>query len=230
MCKKAKNNHGNLCIPLQRRVRLACQIALSVLYVHSGHFVHKHIKPENIVIFESQSSPAHFPAEIGRPFLVGFDRSRFVTGHTNRLGDVAIEDFIYQHPERWNETVETRFTMLHDIYSLGVVLLEIGLWEPFVSEDINGIARTRLIWKGFKKLFDDGRFKENRGPSDVQDMFVKCAESMLPAKLGQRYAKVVTNCLKGDIFEKDSLIEKAEMNTGIFYVKEIIAKLEEIQV
>jgi hypothetical protein len=120
--------------------------------------------------------------------------------------------------------------MLHDIYSLGVVLLEIGLWEPFVSEDINGIARTRLIWKGFKKLFDDGRFKENRGPSDVQDMFVKCAESMLPAKLGQRYAKVVTNCLKGDIFEKDSLIEKAEMNTGIFYVKEIIAKLEEIQV
>jgi hypothetical protein len=35
----------------------------------------------------------------------------------------------YQHPDkRWNPTI--RYSRSHDIYSLGCVLLEIGLWEP----------------------------------------------------------------------------------------------------
>lgn len=35
----------------------------------------------------------------------------------------------YQHPDkRWNPAI--RYSRSHDIYSLGCVLLEIGLWEP----------------------------------------------------------------------------------------------------
>jgi hypothetical protein len=35
----------------------------------------------------------------------------------------------YQHPDkRWNPSI--RYSRSHDIYSLGCVLLEIGLWEP----------------------------------------------------------------------------------------------------
>jgi hypothetical protein len=38
----------------------------------------------------------------------------------------------YQHPEkRYNPLV--RYSRTHDIYSLGVLLLEIGLWKPIAA-------------------------------------------------------------------------------------------------
>lgn len=61
--------------PLDCRIELANSLATAVHYVHSGHFVHKKIKPENIVLFYTEGSQ-QFPDLIGHAFLVGFDRSR----------------------------------------------------------------------------------------------------------------------------------------------------------
>ena len=41
-------------------------------------------------------------------------------------------DDIYQHSDRWETKVESRFFMIHDVYSLKIVLLEIELWISFV--------------------------------------------------------------------------------------------------
>jgi hypothetical protein len=46
----------------------------------------------------------------------------------NKYPNDASLDY-YQHPDkRWNSMI--RYSRAHDIYSLGCVLLEIGLWEP----------------------------------------------------------------------------------------------------
>lgn len=46
---------------------------------------------------------------------------------------------IYRHPERQGQPT-TPFKKIHDIYSLGVVLLEIGLWEPAIKLQRNLFA------------------------------------------------------------------------------------------
>jgi hypothetical protein len=67
-------------------------------------------------------------------------RSAFSEAETYRTGDPRrarnrqTKDFeqtldYYQHPDkRWNPSI--RYSRSHDIYSLGCVMLEIGLWEP----------------------------------------------------------------------------------------------------
>jgi hypothetical protein len=63
------------------------------------------------------------------PFVVGFEFSREESDRSTTEQDDKLERNIYRHPDRQGPP-EARFNMLHDIYSLGVVLLEIGLSRP----------------------------------------------------------------------------------------------------
>ncbi len=75
------------------------------------------------------------------PYYPVEDEHIYIDDHGQRLVRIAPRNEIaiarrpkdsnldyYQHPEkRWDPTV--RYSRAHDIYSLGCVLLEIGLWE-----------------------------------------------------------------------------------------------------
>jgi hypothetical protein len=66
-----------------------------------------------------------------------------------RPNDVSLD--YYQHPDkRWNPSI--RYSRAHDIYSLGCVLLEIGLWEPLeqrVEVEDQDFERVKM---GFQAL------------------------------------------------------------------------------
>jgi hypothetical protein len=81
-----------------------------------------------------------------------------------------VEDCIYQHPDRWGADTEYRFSMLHDIYSLGVVLLEIGLWKPFVRWRIGG--ERYICWSVLNgHLIENRELREGKTPSDVRERY-----------------------------------------------------------
>lgn len=107
-------------------VRIARQLVRSVSFLHTLSFVQKNIRPENILIFPSDKSP------LGMSFLIGFNQFRHSKQQTKLLGDPAWYRNLYRHPERQGTNVINRYIMQHDIYSLGVCLLEIGLWQSFV--------------------------------------------------------------------------------------------------
>ncbi|KAA6410790.1 MAG: hypothetical protein FRX48_05100 [Lasallia pustulata] len=107
-------------ISLDNRLHLAKSLARSVMFVHTSGFVHKNIWPETVVIFEKQGS------ELGFPFLVGFERFRPAAAGSKLLGDADWARNLYRHPKRQGVLPEDLYIMQHDIYSLGVCLLEIG--------------------------------------------------------------------------------------------------------
>jgi hypothetical protein len=168
---------------------------------------------------------------VGHPFLVGFDRSRAEAGDTREEGDVVIADCIYQHPERWGIKAHHRFRMLHDVYSLGVVLLEIGLWKSFVKWD-NVTSRRSISWRGFDSLFDSEELKIQFKPHHVMEQFIEVAKTLLPPKMGQRYTNVVVTCLSGGIegSEVDSAEDEREARVGLSFIKNVLSKLETVQV
>ena len=108
-------------VSLNERFSLASLLSRSVFFMHASNFVHKSIRPDNIIVFQDASS------QLGRPFLVGFERFRKDTTVTHRFGDDVWERNLYRHPQRQGIAPDEDFSMQHDIYSLGVVLLEIGL-------------------------------------------------------------------------------------------------------
>jgi serine/threonine protein kinase len=79
---------------LTERINLAKQIAKAVNYVHTLGFVHKNVRPENIVGFDSQDSG------LDSFYLIGFEHFRTADSRTFRHGDSAWFKNIYRHPDR----------------------------------------------------------------------------------------------------------------------------------
>ena len=112
--------------PLNERFEVAKQLANSVMFVHNAQFVHKNISPETVLLLKNDSST------LGKPFLVGFEKFRLADGRTYHIGDSLWQQNLYRHPTRQGLRPIEDYRMQHDIYSLGVCLLEIGMWSSLV--------------------------------------------------------------------------------------------------
>jgi serine/threonine protein kinase len=221
--------------PLNHRLRLANQLANSILYVHLAQFVHKHVAPENILLLTraGANKRGSFPYALGDPFLVGFDRTRAEQAISTGRGEMDIADCIYHHPERWGRTAGMRFSMLHDVYSLGVVLLEIALWDSLVVwlHKEFGFPRERFIaWKFIRDMFDEkaGSLKDGITAEDVQEALIRYAKHHIPLIMGEGYTNVVISCLSGD-FKVEKPDRFQDGGIGFVYMINVISKLEKLQ-
>ena len=174
---------------LSVRFELARELAKAASYVHSFGFVHKNIRPETILTFEDTRT--------GKPtsYLAGFENFRHEDGCTRRKGDDAFGKNLYRHPNRQGTNPRNDYVMQHDIYSLGVCLLEVGLWRSFVQ---------------YCPVSDQGLPSPFLGlPAEVtsagqavtfcmmagKEHLVSLARSQLLQCMGSRYAEVVVTCL-----------------------------------
>jgi serine/threonine protein kinase len=170
--------------------RIAYQLAISLRYLHSFGYVHQSIRTSNILIGSFENVDR---AEV---YLGGFERSRV---------DADWRNNIYRSPDRVATTDEEtikRHTMSHDIYSLGVVLLELGLFEPLTSME--------------------SKFK-NKTAETVRNNLKQLAREELPETMGDTYAKVIVYCL-----ESTSGSWLAAHVAEMSYVEEVFAPLERL--
>ena len=233
--------HGGL--SLTRRVRIAQDLARSVSYVHTFGFVHKNICPESVLTFTDQEATA------SATFLVGFGDFRAAAGDTFFIKDMAWEREIYRHPARQGEAPGVAYKMQHDIYSLGVCLLEIGLWEAFVGYTTGANPRPKygqmhqdfLQW--LKEVAPEavsggGQATFSLGLAGVvgdrlKDYMVHLARTKLPEKAGDRYAEVVVTCLTcldqdNDFGDEDEFTDADEIRVGVRFIETILGRLNEI--
>lgn len=182
---------------LSWKILMARELAKAVNYVHTFAFVHKNIRPESVLCFEDPRG-AHSHA-----FLVGFDAFRASGAGTIMGGDMSWDRNVYRHPNRQGMDPSEKYTMQHDIYSLGVCLLEIGLWEPFVEytteAEFHGPPQAK-----FGKLYYEFRSWSNRKGErasfsalafQLKDYLVELAHTRLSPRMGDRYAQIVVSCL-----------------------------------
>ena len=116
-------NSSNL--SLTRILSTARQLAGAVSFVHACDFVHKNIRPETVLVFPDKEAAS--PYALGSGYLLGFDSFRSVNFHTLRTRDAAWDRNLYRHPSRHGVFAQDTYRMQHDVYSLGVCLLEQGL-------------------------------------------------------------------------------------------------------
>lgn len=174
---------------LTHRLLLAQNLAKSVGFVHTFGFVHKNVRPESILSFEASAGSPH-PSV----FLVGFENFRKEEGGTQRLGDQTFDGNLYLHPNRQGTSPQEKYVMQHDIYSLGVTLLEVGFWKSFVEYDLHdgSVGPTALL--GAPPAAEGGQLLRYVLLS-AQDHFLALARSELPKVMGTEYARVVETCL-----------------------------------
>lgn len=233
---------GEMHLSLSRRVLIAKELAKSVSYVHNFEFVHKHICPETVLLFEDLTS--RFST-----FLVGFDNFRSAEGGTNFSGDERWERNLYRHPSRQGEFPEETYKMQHDLYSLGVCLLEIGLWKSFVSysSDPKPIPQYGDAYLQFTKWLEstqsnalvkqtNNTYYQAAMALKLKEYFVQLAETQLPNNMGDKYSEVVVTCLtcldkdNEDFGDEDEASDGEGILMAIRFIEKILLKLNEISV
>ena len=202
---------------LNDRLHLAYQLAESVLSVHLAGLVHKNIRSDTVLLFKEkkfEEDPNSKPnSSTGLPFLTEWSLLRQATGLSTRwVGDGEWMEEIYRHPGRQSGGIQpkARYNMGHDVYSLGVCLLEIGLWAPFiVGSCVSEVYRATAIRLGVE-VEANGKLAQ---PLGVQSIFVAIARQELPPRMGMQFMDLVVSCLtcleggfSGDthIFEGDA--------------------------
>ncbi|PQE23857.1 HET-s domain protein [Rutstroemia sp. NJR-2017a BBW] len=218
-CLLAQANHT-----LTERVKIANQLAKSISYIHTLGFVHKTIRPETILVFQDNKSI------LGSTFLVGFERFRAADGRTRRAGNSAWEVNLYHHPQRQGAIAEESYVMQHDIYSLGVVLLEIGMWDSFVcykNDAADPIPGTSLDISLQHPAF--------RSPTLMKEHLVALAERALPKRMGERYKDVVVNCLtcldevNMDFGDPDEFVDEDGVLIGVRYIEKVCTYISKFE-
>lgn len=167
--------------PLEQRLRLAFRLAATVSRIHGVSWLHKNLRSENIIFYRKKAQAASIeqtPSESDIPeewFLYGFEYSRPVSDSTSTQLDRNIERNVYRHPQRWGIPTGS-FSPLHDIYALGVILLELGMWRRATS-----LLRTS------DRTYPD--------PYKVHLALVRRATEHLGFSAGSSYREIVLRCL-----------------------------------
>ncbi len=81
----------------------------------------------------------------------------------------------YRHPERQGPRPEEACQVQHDIYSLGICLLEVGLWDTFVRYSAEGVAEAPGA--ALDLTLDEIR---RRRPKAIKEHLIALAKQRLP--------------------------------------------------
>lgn len=213
-------SHGSL----SDRLEMAKRLAKAVYYVHLYGFVHKSIRPETMLTI-SRADEVKLPSIA---CLVGFQLIRQEDGKTYSVADCRWETNVYRHPRRQGSSVDY-YVMQHDIYSLGVCLLEIGLWESLVVYQADGIAQPSAA------LGLDSDRSQLQNPDALKDHLTRLSRSTaLRAKMGTYYSEVVETCLtcldedNVDFGDERDFQDEDGAAVGVRYMEKILGKLDRI--
>ncbi|OTA98832.1 hypothetical protein M426DRAFT_325684 [Hypoxylon sp. CI-4A] len=234
-------------VSLTTVIDIAKQLAMAVSFVHTCDFVHKNIRPETILFLPKHGATT---AEGGKAlvsvYLLGFDRFRNVNFQTMRNGDEAWERNIYRHPLRQGARAQENYVMQHDIYSLGVCLLEIGLWNSFVtygkdeenptiSQNPAGLPYPSPTLGLTLSDFDYSQPSYQPG-SNIKNHLVNLAKERLPQRMGDRYTAIVVTCLtcldggNEDFGDEEDMQDDDGILIGVRFIEKILFRLSEISV
>lgn len=167
--------------------RLAYLLAESLHGLHAAGWLHKSICSRNILLFRLNQQPAipgrlKRPVSLESPYFTGFAMSRpdgpaIDSSLTAHPGDL-LEFAIYRHVEvqGLGGRAISRYRSIYDIYSLGIVLLEIGTWQTVGT-----------------------LYPSNPAPNfNFSQLLLQKVVPLLGGQMGENYMNVVRKCLEGN--------------------------------
>ncbi|KAF7629667.1 hypothetical protein AFLA_013375 [Aspergillus flavus NRRL3357] len=185
---------------LGERIALAQGIVQTVFQLHVVGWLHKGLRPANILLFEDHNGGIAYD----KSYISGFEDARPVAqpNLTEEAHSRLLNDDWYRHPDI--QTVkpahrEFQYCMRYDLYSLGILLVEIALWKPVLD------------------------IQSNVGPGDIKSFILshntQCLQRIQFA-FGRKYAEIVMNCLNPG----EEMDDHTQMDSYIYYFEKLVVK------
>ncbi|CAD6585368.1 MAG: hypothetical protein ASARMPREDX12_001977 [Alectoria sarmentosa] len=173
-------------LSLPDRFHMAQTITKTLAAFHSAKWVHKSIRSQSIIIFSKLEDEKE--TMVKSPYLANFEYSRHEKGETVRAPIDDLEISLYCHPDR--NPPKQDFSRIHDIYALGIVLLEIGLWCTALN-----------IYNQYRARMTDTAKVQQLTSTQTKKLFIDAAQNRLSHHMGPAYTKAVLACLRDDLVE-----------------------------
>lgn len=158
---------------LAQRFLIVKKIGEALLKWHiSANWVHQGVASHNIYFFKPRNSASY---DYSCPYLCGFEFARPSDGISL---SIAVEDFeqnVYRHPSRQGAPSKYH-TKQHDLYSYGILLFEVGVWN--------------LVSNCF-----DANLKKDLAPWKMQEHIKVNARKRLGHYMGAAYERAASRCL-----------------------------------
>ncbi|KAI1077234.1 hypothetical protein F5B20DRAFT_277946 [Whalleya microplaca] len=206
--KQAIKNKKFNKLPLETRLDLAYRLCTSIANLHCSGWVHKNISSANILCAPRRGSTSYSKLPRWDLYLKGFETSREASAKSALTGEWD-KNIIYRHPDRLEEDSVIKFTKKHDIYSLGLVLFELG-------------SRS-LIEKLYNNTTESLTPGHELTPEGWQDVIKRKATNTLPSSMGIFYTDAVTTCIEGKF--EDAQDDDYQTELGLSFQRLVIRKL-----
>uniref|UniRef100_A0A0D9WLN5 Protein kinase domain-containing protein n=1 Tax=Leersia perrieri TaxID=77586 RepID=A0A0D9WLN5_9ORYZ len=190
-----RRGEGGRCLPWKARCQVAVDVARALAYLHHdcrSKVLHLDVKPENILLDDGFRGVL---ADFGLSKLVGKEQSRVVTTVRGTTGYLAPE---------W--LLGVGVTEMSDVYSFGLVLLEMVGGRRNLMEDGNG------VWTYFPKIAGE-MAREGRVMDMVDRRLVESGEKMEEAVV-RRVVHVALWCAQEKASVRPSMARVVEMLEG----------------
>ncbi|OCK84951.1 hypothetical protein K432DRAFT_287852 [Lepidopterella palustris CBS 459.81] len=180
---------GGTTVSLRARISLAQDLATSLMYLHAVNWLHKGFRSASILLFPGQGS-----GELGKLRLSGLEYARpDEVGLTSTGPPQNSEWGVYCHPGYLGLGRKRGFRKTYDIYSLGIVLIEIAYWKA--ADEILGFTESQS---------DLGKIRGRLLTDDEKIL------DHVRVTMGERYHSATKACIEG--MEAFGLPEEADQN------------------
>lgn len=204
---------------LNQRLKIATALAETVLQLHTAGWLHKCIRPDNVLFFVPNAKAWDSIHEEPLVYLSGYEYARA----DNPLE--ATEDpsmfrnaRMYRHPLSLGQG-RASFSKRFDLYSLGCVLIEIGLWAPLQTILLSWLRHeSAKVQQCPAKISTDSILE----PRDNAEFYLMSGEKQrllgetgrgsiyaeLEFNMGAAYAQIVARCLHASSGVKNGVDEE----------------------
>ncbi len=183
---------------LTDRISLAHKISTCVLYLHAVNWLHKALRSDGVVFF-----PGPNTSSVTNPYVTGYEYARPDKDGETTTTAVEFADYLmlYVHPNYQGYQAKGTYRKTFDIYSLGIILLEIAYWKRIESIlDIDTHTATPAQLKAVRERLLQ--------PDSSYLAFVK-------ENLGDRYHTAVKSCIEGrSAFDIGPQENEGDVQTG----------------
>jgi hypothetical protein len=191
------------------RVAMAQELTVTLLYIHAVNWVHKALRSDSVVFFSNSDGPV-----LSRPYVSGFEYARpDQYGLTATAPPREFEWSVYCHPDYLGRE-HKGFRKSYDMYSLGIILLEIAHWKAaseLFAEIHIGSTKAGAEWP--KAAAEEGQTSDppclqpvkEEGCRNVRDEILKPGSHFLQYvkdNMGDRFHNAVKACIQGEEYFK----------------------------